>query len=391
MLRIRDATPGARKWPAMTFRWPRTVATAFSILFVIYAAWSVVVNTNDPPGIDFVSFWAAGRMASEGAPAAAYDIQLHRLLELSVGKLGGLQPFPYPPPFLLFVVPFGMIPFAAGFAAWVAATATLYFIAFRRIAPWPYTFAHPANFSNALVGQNGMLTSAIFAGGFTLVDRRPWLAGALFGLLLVKPQLAVLVPVALLAGRYWRAIVAAAVTAVALLLIAWLAFGAETYRAFLANASHQATLVTGRIPWPKIASAFGALRTMGVPVVPALIAHGTIAIGAAVITWLAWRRNWPTRIPIVAAASLLVSPYLLGHDSVLMMVPIGWLIVHQRRPAIVVLLWAISILAVAAVGPNPTPVAAILAIFVMWQEARRLQSQLPEVAESRPSLRPAVQ
>jgi len=379
MLRNRDATPGAPTWPTMTFRWPRAVATAFSILFVIYAAWSVVVNYADPPGIDFVSFWAAGRMAVEGAPAAAYDIHLHRLLELSVGKLGGLQPFPYPPPFLLFVLPFGMAPFVIAFGSWVAITAALYFVVFKRIAPWPYTFAHPANFSNALVGQNGMLTSAIFAGGFSVLDRRPLLAGALFGLLVIKPQLAVLIPVALLAERRWRVIAAATASAAALLAIAYLAFGADTYRAFFANAAHQATLVTGRIPWPKIASAFGALRTMGVPVLPALIVHGVIALGAAAVTWAAWRRNLTTKVPIVAAASLLVSPYLLGHDSVLMMVPIGWLIVNQRRPATVVLLWAISILAVAAVGPNPTPIAAIIAIVVMWQEA----AQPDPVSEAR--------
>ena len=125
--------------------------------------------------------------------------------------------------------------------------------------------------------------------------------------------------------------------------------------------------------------AFGALRTMGVPVLPALIVHGVIALGAAAVTWAAWRRNLTTKVPIVAAASLLVSPYLLGHDSVLMMVPIGWLIVNQRRTAIVVLLWAISILAVAAVGPNPTPIAAIIAIVVMWQEA----AQPDPVSEAR--------
>jgi len=367
----------------MTFRWPRTVATAFSILFVLYALWSVWTNYSDPPGIDFVSFWAAGRLAGEHAPAAAYDVQLHRLMELSVGKMKGLQPFPYPPPFLLFLLPFGMVPFVAGFAAWVAATALVYFLVFRRITPWPYTFAHPANFSNALVGQNGLLTSAIFAGGFTLLDRRPWTAGALFGLLIIKPQLAVLIPVALLAGRYWRAIAGAALSAAALLLLAYLVFGEGTYRAFFANAAHQATLVSGLIPWPKIASVFGALRTMGVPVVPALIVHGAIAVGAAVVTWVAWRRKLATRVPIVAAATLLVSPYLLSHDSVLLMVPIGWLIVHQRRPEIVVLLWTISILAVAAVVSNPTPLAAIIAIAVMWQEARRLGSvETPAVQNS---------
>jgi alpha-1,2-mannosyltransferase len=354
-----------------TFRWLRTVATALSILFFIYVGWSVWINYSDPPGVDFVSFWAAGRLAVQAHPTAAYDIPLHRLLERSVGPMTGLMPFPYPPPFLLFVIPFGMLPFVPAMAAWVVATALLYFVAFRRIAPWPYTFAHPAAFSNALVGQNGMLTSAIFAGGFTLLDRCPLLAGGLLGLLVIKPQLAFLFPVALVAGRCWRTLAGAAMSASVLLLTAWLVFGQQTYRAFFELAPRQAGLMNGSIPWPKIASVFGDLRTVGIPIVPALIVHTAIAAAAAAVTWVAWRRDLPTRVPIVAAASLLISPYLFNHDALLMMIPVGWLIVHERRPAIIILLWALSFVSLMAIGPNVRPLAAIIAIAVMWQEGTR--------------------
>lgn len=380
---LQKSEPG-RQHKARTddaLRWHRAVAIGVTIVLAIYAAKAAWMNYADPPGVDFVSFWAAGRMAFHAQPADAYNVALHRTLEFTAGKLGGLQPFPYPPPFLLIVLPFGIPPFWLAFDLWVASTAAIYFLAFRRIVPWPFTFAYPTVLTNALVGQNGFLTSAMFATGFTLLERRPVLAGAVFGLLVIKPQLALLIPVALLAGGYWRSIVAAAVSAAAMLVLTYFAFGGETYRAFLTIAGQQAGLMTGRIPWPKIASVFGVLRLMGVETVPALVVHAAIAAAAVCATWVAWRRKLSTRVEIVAAASLLVSPYLFNHDSLLMMIPIGWLIVHRRRPFIIALLWALSVLAVTAIGPNPTPFAAMIAIVVMWSEAVR-----PELEEAATSI-----
>ena len=48
---------------------------------------------------------------------------------------------------------------------------------FRRVAPLPYSLAHPSVLTNMLIGQNGFLTSAIFVTGANLLDKRPFLAG----------------------------------------------------------------------------------------------------------------------------------------------------------------------------------------------------------------------
>ena len=60
----------------------------------------------------------------------------------------------------------------------------------------------PAVFINAVGGQNGTWTAALFGGGLSLLERRPLLAGGLLGLLSYKLQLGLLIPVALLAGRH---------------------------------------------------------------------------------------------------------------------------------------------------------------------------------------------
>ena len=74
----------------------------------------------------------------------------------------------------------------------------------------------PACPINAIGGQNGFLSAALFLGGVLNIDRRPILSGVLIGLLTFKPHLGVVLPFALVALGAWRVIASAAVTALAL-------------------------------------------------------------------------------------------------------------------------------------------------------------------------------
>src|SRR5258706_6960278 len=89
--------------------------------------------------------------------------------------------------------------------------------------------AAPAVFINAVGGQNGTWTAALFGGGLGLLERRPLLAGGLLGLLIYKPQLGLLIPVALLAGRHLRAAAAAGAVARTLLMVCGIRVGAHVW------------------------------------------------------------------------------------------------------------------------------------------------------------------
>jgi hypothetical protein len=288
---------------------------------------------------------------------------------------GSIQPFPYPPPFLLFVAPFALLLFPVAFAAWLIGTAGLFYFVFRRIAPWPFTFALPAAHANALIGQNGFLTAAIFGLGTALLETQPFLAGAILGLLVIKPQLALLLPVAVIAARNWKAVAGAIISASALLLAALLAFGGETYAAFFAYLPTQTHQVTTGVPLYKLASVCAALLFFGVPLPIALAVQAMVALAAATATWIAWSRRLPTRVPLLAAATLLAPPYLFGYDSLLLMLPLGWLIRHQRQPWTVAAIFLLCLLPLAAgsafyPGPNTIPLAAALAVWAMFREGR---------------------
>lgn len=131
----------------------------------------------------------------------------------------------------------------------VSVGSALYLAACRRFAAFPYSAAQPTVFVNAVSGQNGFLSTAALLGGMSLLARRPFVAGPVLGLLSLKPQLALLLPVALLAGREWRAIAGGIVSFVALTLLAVIALGWGTYAAFFAFAPYfTQTFATGGGP-----------------------------------------------------------------------------------------------------------------------------------------------
>jgi hypothetical protein len=191
----------------------RIVGTALALLIIIFAILEFWGNARHPADRDFISFWGAVQLTIAGSPTSAYDgAALHAVQREAVTFLkGGEMPFPYPPFFLLLVIPFGLLPFGAAMAAWSTATFIPYLIAARRMFPRSglLAAAFPPVLVNASIGQNGFLTAAVLIGGTLLLATRPLAAGLLLGCLVLKPQLGLLLPIALLAARQWRAIAGA--------------------------------------------------------------------------------------------------------------------------------------------------------------------------------------
>ena len=349
----------------------RGAILAFAALFggiVVAACWIIWTRGYS---VDFVSFWAAGRMLLDGAGPAIYDIEAHRVVEQSAVGTVKLMPFPYPPPFGLMVAPFGVPPYAIAFALWVATTAALYLLAAGRWMPRLLALAHPSVLVNGFIGQAGFLTSALFMGGLALIGRRPLLGGALLGLLVIKPQLAVLLPLALVAGRHWRAFGGAALSSTALLIAALPVVGLDGYAAFLKLASTFAGYVAaGRWPWDELASVYALLSYFAVPRAIAIGVHLAMAVGTAALVWRAWRGDYPGKVATLAAATLLIPPYLMTYDGMILALPIAFLLIEARRPQPAIAVWLLSLFPVGAVfglygAPNTLPMAALVALLAI--------------------------
>src|SRR5947209_8080411 len=180
--------------------------------------------------------------------------------------------FYYPPVFLLLCALFARLPYLAAFILFEAATLALCLIVMREILAergWSAiipVLAFPAAFWTLGLGQNSFLTAALFGAGTLWIDRRPILAGFCFGALCYKPHFALLVPVALLAGRHWRALGAAFGSAATLCGLSLIVFGWETWQGFIATAAgSQATYASGRINFGGLVTPFGGVLLAGGP------------------------------------------------------------------------------------------------------------------------------
>jgi hypothetical protein len=298
--------------------------------------------------MDFISYWAAAKLALAGNPSGAYDIETHRAVQLTVAPFTHTMPFPYPPPFLFIVLPFGLLPYAAATAAWVALTFLLYLSAGRRIDPrggW-VAGAFPPVLVNGIIGQNGLLTSAIFMHGLSMLQRRPFVGGALLGCLIIKPQLAILLPLAFIAAREWKAFMGAALSSSGLLLAAYVAFGAQSYL-HLARLMplYGSIAADGLVGWHKMGSVYAALRMAGLASPAAWTTHILVALAAVAATWLTWRakHDVQTKAAVILCASTLISPYLYIYDEAMLLLPLLWLVARGANRWLLVLLWSIAL------------------------------------------------
>ena len=215
-------------------------------------------------------------------------------------------------------------------------------------------------------------TGAIMFAGLHELAKRPWRGGAILGLLIIKPHLAAILPVAVVAARAWKAIPAALGTMVLLLAASFMAFGPAAFAQFLELGTKYGEYVReGAWNWNELASVYAMGRWLGADALLAGAVHAIVAVAAAFLVWLAWREDWDGKIPLTSAAALLISPYLFTYDAVLLTLALGWL----RGPKALAV-WALLAIPLARVfahadWPNTVPLAAIFAVGVIAFGSRK--------------------
>ena len=333
--------------------------TAIAVAGWIGLSDGLIDRNGKPLGTDFSNVYAAGTLTWQGRPADAYAPALQHEAEKAI--FGGREvPFygwHYPPFFLAVAVAVAAFPYAWGLSIWLAASFAAYLAAIRAILPGKETLliasAFPAVFVNIGHGQNGFLTAALLGGALQLLDRRPWLAGMLIGLLAYKPQFGVLIPIALLAGGRWRSIAAAVATVAVLLALSFATLGGGVWQAFADSMHFTQTVVLeqGGTGWEKIQSVFSAARMWGATVPAAYAVQFALGLGlAASLAWL-WRSDaaFELKAAALATGSLLATPYVLDYDLVVLAVAIACLARHGLARGFRD--FEISLLAAAWMGP----------------------------------------
>lgn len=325
---------------SISTRWYLRLAIVFCAVIGVYDVLYVASLALHGPRLgrpqwvmypDFLTPWAAVRASFEGKLAMVYsdidaftDFQ-NALFADRFPDIIHYRPFLYPPFWLLALLPFGLV--GVDVAYWVFMLVTVGASAFEgRRDPWGWLAmaVSPAAVHVVVSGQATFLAVALAYGGLRLLDKRPALAGILFGLLGYKPQLCLLIPVALIAARQWRALAWAMATGIVLVLASLAVFGIGTWLDFIAlmratggGRMHDYVM---EVLKAYITTPYVSALMIGLPrSVAGAIQLGLTAIAIAA-TWYAFRhhRSGAARTAVLLAGTFFVSPYMLNYDMLLL-------------------------------------------------------------------------
>jgi alpha-1,2-mannosyltransferase len=426
------------------------LASAAGFLYLVVTATGGVDLQGRPLGTDFSNVYAAGTYVLEGNPEAPFDSPQQYARERAIfGEATQFYGWHYPPYFLFVAAALAWMPYGLALFVWQAITLGLYLLAIRAIfssfrvarsanpesittapqgqapntsfqrrwlwipdsryaasgmtADWLLlALAFPAVLINVGHGHNGFLTAALLGGGLVVLDRRPLVAGILFGLMAYKPQFGLMIPIALAAGGYWRSFVAAALTAVLLTVVTTLVFGLQVWHAFFAGAEFTRTVVLeqGDTGWHKIQSVFSWARMWGAPVPLAYAIQGAATLVLAMASAWLWhgKAPYPLKASGLCLAAILATPYTLDYDMMVLAPAIAFLAADGMargfgpwEKTALAALWLVPL--VARTFPQatliPLGVPAMLAMFVLILRRTEL-AVVPPLALSIAAVRQSV-
>ena len=346
---------------------------AFAVLFASLVGVVAIVARSDgyldarghPIGTDFANVYAAGTYVMRRPLRGAVRSRPARCPATgNLRRRGAVLGWHYPPFFLFVAAPrwrahygsrCGVVATPADLSARSARPprAAPAEIPSRRdpaVAP-----AFPAVLVNAGHGQNGASRAALIGGALVVLDRRPAVAGILFGLLSYKPQFGLMIPLVLIATQRWRAF----------------GFAAVTSRRSRPSAPSRSGQRVERVPrldriQPRHRSRSRRHRLaqdpervlmgphVGRPVAVAYAVHAAVVVVLGVMLVRLWRsdRPYPLKAGALIIASVLSTPYALDYDMMALAPAIAFLAVDglQRgfsawQKTALAVLWLVPIVA----------------------------------------------
>jgi Glycosyltransferase family 87 len=295
-----------------------------------------------PLGRDFINVWSGPQVAFGNNVSALFDL---RGYHQAIGRLFG-TPLPfhnwgYPLFTLPAFWPLAQLPYFWALTVWTAGLFAVFAaIVLGEVEPARRTQAllllalTPACLVNTIGGQNGFLSAALFLGGVLNIDRRPSLSGVLIGLLTFKPHLGIVLPFALVALGAWRVIASAAITTLALFGVATAIFGLDAWRDYFAAVGPYQTELLRQFEGfytTMMVSVLASARQLGLPYPVALGLQVIVSVAAiALACWAVRRLVDPcARAFLLAAATLLATPYAFNYDMTAIGAALVWIMVGR--------------------------------------------------------------
>jgi hypothetical protein len=331
-----------------------------------YSLWLWVSNyAGDNFHNDFTFYYAAARLGLAHGWNHLYDLRLQQeqldaiSSHISVAQLAR---YVSPPPLAWLITPLTLLPYQVAYWMWSALLVAALVLAWHLAAPGSgrarviflvAAFGWLPIIYGLQLGQPVLLVAASVAACYALLKRgRDVEAGAVLGVLVFKPQLALLVPVVLLVSGRWRAfassvVVLAAITAASLVALGPSGVTDYVDRLNLASmvAENQAQTIAG---WIHNLQA-------------ARVVEGLIAVWTVGLVYRLRRRGPAVVLAVALIGGLAASPYV--HYDDLAMLGLACLLFLRAARGRWVIAYAIALF-IAAEG------------FPMWQAGPVLAGEL---------------
>jgi hypothetical protein len=345
---------------------------------------------------DYIVMWVSGRIALAGdthalATVHGYNAWIATLLGPGIDTYYWL----YAPHLLLLSAPLALLSPLPSLADWTGLSLGLLWMTMRlagvavlgRIA----VMLSPAALENMLDGQNGALLTAAMVGGLTLAGRSPWLAGLFVSVLTLKPQLAIVVPICLVASRNWRTLGWALFFSIGWIGVSLLCFGVEPWLDYVTSILPQARalhLGLDTVPFGTlylqylVVTPFAAARSAGAGLMLAEVVQAGVTILVLALVWRLWSPRAAAtpsiRLAFALAAVPLVTPYAMTYDMIGTALACALMLSERPSPARVcamALAWAwpgLSLYAALLFGlPGLGAGAFVLLATAVWCQARK--------------------
>lgn len=282
-------------------------------------------------GFDFLAYHQAAARVLAGEP----------LYDPTVQQSGGFGLFYYPPPFVLAVLPFGVLSGPVAVWLWLGLTSVMlvvgtWLLPVRSSVRWATLLLAGLSWPVAYalkLGQVGPILFLLFAAGWRWLDRPValGLVGAVGAIVKIQPGI---VLAWALATRRWPAVVVGSAVLVVTAAVATLVAGGlpmwSDYVTLLRNVSDPITTPHNFTP--------GAVAyQLGVPSgLAATIQVGSSVAVVAIVLFATFRLSAAVSYATVIVASQLLSPILWDHYAMLLLIPVALLLERAWWPAVVI-------------------------------------------------------
>jgi hypothetical protein len=388
--------PPSRRWRNLGTAAGAVTAALFAV-FDLYQ-WAVAY-ASDRFHNDFTFYVAAARIGLAHGWPSIYDLSLQQAELDALGssiKIAELARFISPPPVAWLALPLTPLPYAAAYWTWSALLLVALVLAWQLAAPGG-GLARVILLAAAIgwlpviyglqLGQPGLFVALGVAGCYALLRaNRPLLAGVALGAVMLKPQLAFMVPLALLAARQDRAFIGGVIALGILAAASAFALGTSGIAAYEARLSFAASVAVNR----ELTLAY----FLGDAARPVQIA---IAVWSLVLAFRLRHRGleWPFVCALVGG--MLATPYV-HLDDLLMLGLAACFVLRARTPAwawIYVLAGVLAVEGEPIWGPAPILVAELGALVLLSVAALQRTAVsdrddlfLPQTDVRLPALRP---